>query len=255
MKSIFTKIEFHYSFLIIALGLVLTGHFSNLCVFTFLIIVHELGHTITAKSFKYKIFKIIIYPYGGITKLDTMVNTSIWKDLVVAISGTLMQCLCFFAVYLLYSNGMVREYIYNLFYLYHKSMLIFNLLPIIPLDGFKIFNLIMCKFLNFKLSNNISVFISLIVIVVFLLSNIYDKNYSIVLVIGVLMHNIYNFYNQTDYVYYRFMLERYLYDFSYKKKRLIDDKNKMYKNNSHLIMKNNKIVTEKDFLCDFFSKN
>ena len=46
MKSIFTKIEFHYSFLILAFGLVITGHFSNLFVFTFLIIVHEIGHVI-----------------------------------------------------------------------------------------------------------------------------------------------------------------------------------------------------------------
>ena len=254
MKSIFTKIEFHYSFLIMALGLVLTGHFSNLFVFTSLIIVHEIGHVTASIIFKYKVDKIIIYPYGGLTKLDTIVNTNIYKDLVVAISGIIMQCVYFLIIYLLYSNGIIREYIYNLFLLYHKSMLIFNLLPIIPLDGFKIFNLILSKFFNFNLSNNISVFVSLCTIIVFLYCDLYEKNYSMVLVIGILMQNIYKFYNDINYIYNRFLLERYLYDINYKNKKIIDDEKKMYKNKSHLFIKNGKFMSEKAFLACFFRK-
>lgn len=254
MKSIFTKIEFHYSFLIMALGLVLTGHFSNLFVFTSLIIVHEIGHVTASIIFKYKVDKIIIYPYGGLTKLDTIVNTNIYKDLVVAISGIIMQCVYFLIIYLLYSNGIIREYIYNLFLLYHKSMLIFNLLPIIPLDGFKIFNLILSKFFNFNLSNNISVFVSLCTIIVFLFCDLYEKNYSMVLVIGILMQNIYKFYNDINYIYNRFLLERYLYDINYKNKKIIDDEKKMYKNKSHLFIKNGKFMSEKAFLACFFRK-
>ena len=195
MKNIFTKIEFHYSFLIVALGLVLTGHFCNLFVYTLLIIVHEFGHVISAIAFKYKVDKIIIYPYGGFTKFNTIINTEIYKDLVVAISGVIMQCICFSIVYLLYSNGIIREYIYNLFCLYHKSMLIFNSLPIIPLDGFNIVNLFLSKILSFNFSNKLSVFISLCTMIVFLLCNMYERNYSVVLVIGILMSNIYKFYN------------------------------------------------------------
>ena len=44
MKIILSKIEFHYTFIIIALGFVLAGYFSNLIVFTSIIIIHELGH-------------------------------------------------------------------------------------------------------------------------------------------------------------------------------------------------------------------
>ena len=119
-----------------ALGLVLTGHFSNLFVFTSLIIVHEFGHVLIAIFFKYKVNKIVIYPYGGLTKFDNIINTDIYKDLIVAISGIMTQIIYFFVIYILYNNGIVREYIYNLFLIYHKSMLLFNLLPIIPLDGF-----------------------------------------------------------------------------------------------------------------------
>lgn len=232
----------------------LTGHFSNLFVFTSLIIVHEFGHVIVSTIFKYKVDKIIIYPYGGLTKFDTIINTDIYKDLIVAISGIIMQCIYFFVIYIMYDNGVIREYVYNLFCVYHESMIMFNLLPIIPLDGFKIVNLLLSKFFNFNLSNNISVFVSLCTIIIFLFCDMYEKNYSIVFVIGILMQNIYKFYNDISYIYNRFLLERYLYNISYKDKKIIDNENKMYKNKSHLFIKMGKIISEKSFLTEIFMK-
>lgn len=255
MKNILTKVEFHYSFLIMALGLVLTGHFVNLLIFTSLILIHELGHVITSIIFNYKVDKIIIYPYGGLTKINTLVNTSIKKDLAVALSGILMQSIYFLIIYILYRNNIIRAYIYQLLFLYHKSMLVFNLLPIIPLDGFKILNLILSKFFNFNFSNNVSVFISLITIVLFLFSNLYEKNYSMVLVIGLLMKNIYVFYNSINYIYNRFLLERYLYDINYQDKKIITNVSKMYKNKSHLLIEDGKIIPEKKFLSEYFLKD
>jgi len=254
MRNILTKIHFHYSFLIIALGLVLTGHFANLLIFTSLIIVHELGHILTSLIFNYRVEKITIYPYGGLTKINNLINTDINKDLLVAISGIVLQTIYFLVIYILYQNGITREYTYSLFLLYHKSMLLFNLLPIIPLDGFKIINLILSKYFNFNLSNYLSVIISLITIVMFLFSDIFIKNYSIVLIIGILMQNIYKFYNEVTLVYNKFLLERYLYNIKYNKTKFITNKNKMYKNRSHLLIQNGKIITEKAFLATFFRK-
>ena len=254
MKTLFTKLEFHYSFLIMALGLVLTGYFSNLIVFTSLIIVHEFGHVLVALVLKYKVSNIIIYPFGGIVKLNTIVNTSIYKDLLISISGIVMQILYFFLIYILYKTGIIRDYIYNLFILYHNSMLIFNLLPIIPLDGFKIVNLLLSKFLTFNLANKLSVVISLISIVIFLFSGLFEKNYSIVLILGVLMKNIYKFYNDISLIYTKFLVERYLYKIKYNGTKVIDNENKMYKNKSHFFILNGRLIGEKAYLANFFQK-
>lgn len=82
MKNILNKIEFHYTYIIMAFGLVITGHFINLIIFTSLIIIHELGHVIMAIIMRYKVNKIIIYPYGGITNIDTRINTKIENDYI-----------------------------------------------------------------------------------------------------------------------------------------------------------------------------
>ena len=254
MKNILAKIDFHYSFIIMAFGLVLTGHFSNLIVFTSIIIVHEMGHYFVSYLFGYEVEKIIIYPYGGLLKLNTMVNTNIYKDLIVAISGLLMQCIYFYFIFFLYKYGIVREYIYNLFYLYHRSMLLFNILPIIPLDGSKIINLILSKYFNFNLANRLTVFISFITIIIVLVTNMCEYNYSLLLTIGVLLQNIYNFYSDISFVYNRFLIERYLYNINYKDKIIIEDKDKMFKNKMHLFNINGKFFEERDYLNIFFKK-
>ena len=254
MKNILNKVEFHYTFIIVAFGLVITGHFVNLIIFTSLIIIHEFGHIIMALLLSYKIDKVIIYPYGGFTKLNTKINTKIENDLLVAISGIIMQYIYFGIIFFLYSNDIIREYIYNLFFLYHNSMAIFNLLTIYPLDGSKIFNLLLSKYIGFNLANYITIVISFITIIVFVISNSYENNYSILIIIGILLKNIYRFYYNIEYIYNRFILERYLYNFNYKNNKIINNKNKMYKNKHHIFNINNNLIEEKEYIKSFFEK-
>ena len=254
MKIILSKIEFHYTFIIIALGFVLAGYFSNLIVFTSIIIIHELGHIITGLHFKYKLDKVIIYPYGGMTKFNTIINTNINKDILVAISGVIVQSIYFILITILYTKGYIREYIYNLFTIYNKSILLFNILPIIPLDGSKIINLILSKYLYYNLSNKLTIIISFITIIIILITRIYEYNYSFIIILGLLMKNIYDFYKNLEYIYNKFHLERYLYKITYPKKKIIKSKKKMYKNKSHYFYINNQLLKEDDYLRSIYSK-
>jgi len=76
------KIEFHYTFIIIAISFILTGYFSNLIIFTSIILFHEMGHYIIAKINHLNPKKIIIYPYGGITIINNLINTKIVKVVI-----------------------------------------------------------------------------------------------------------------------------------------------------------------------------
>ena len=87
------KFEFHRTYLIMALGFILTGYYLNLIVFTSLILVHELGHYLLAKVNHFNVTKIIIYPYGGMTKIEDMINRDICEELLIATSGIIFQYL------------------------------------------------------------------------------------------------------------------------------------------------------------------
>ena len=134
-------------------------------------------------------------------------------------------------------------------------MLLFNILPIIPLDGSKIINLIFSKYLNLNFSNNLTVLISFITLSMILIGDIYEKKlfngygciYITSKIYGIIIKKI-------EYIYNKFVLERYLYNIKYKSVKIINNKNKMYKNKTHLFKVNNSIIEEKSFLSNFFDK-
>lgn len=248
------KITFHYTFLLVAISFILTGYFSNLIIFTSIILIHELGHYHAAKINNLKVDKIIIYPYGGITKINTPVNTIIKKELIVAISGILYQLIYFFLIYILYKNNIIREYIYNIFKMYNQSILLFNILPIHPLDGSKILNLLLSTIIPYKKTLKINIFVSIITILILLITNYYEFNYTTVLILSILVDNIIKYYKDINYYFNKFLLERYLNNFSYKKNKQINKIDNMYKEKYHIIKVNNHYITEKQALIHRFNK-
>lgn len=244
------KIKFHYTYYIISISFLLTGSFLNLIIFTSLIIIHELGHYLACLITKINVKNIIIYPYGGITKIEDIIDIDFNKELLISISGVVMQSIYFLLIYILYKNYLIRDYTFNIFCKYHYSMLIFNLIPIYPLDGSKILNIVINKLFNFKLSNIILIVISIINMIVMLF--IYNINYSYVMIIGILINYLFNYVKNINYLYNRFLLEKYLYKRKYNNKKIINNYNKMYRNTNHIIKNNKKYTKEEDFLVKMF---
>lgn len=248
------KIEFHYTYLIITIGFILTGYFSNLLVFTSIILIHELGHYTLAKINKLKVEKIIIYPYGGLVKMNNLINTSINIELIVAISGILFQTIYYLIIVFLYKNNLIRTYIFNLFTMYNKSILLFNILPIHPLDGSKVLNLLLSKILPFNTTNKLNIIISIITLITIIYINYYKFNYTTILIIGIIIDNIIKYYKQLKYLFNKFLLERYIYNITYNKTKKINKINNMYKEKYHIIKENNTYITEKQALSHKFKR-
>ena len=61
-------------------------------------------------------------------------------------------------------------------------------------------------------------------------------------------------YQKRKYIYQRFLLERYLYNFHFDKIKIINNYHHMYKNKNHLIYKKGELLREKDILKQIFTK-
>ena len=248
------KIEFHYTYIIMALGFVLAGYFPNLLIFTSIIIIHELGHFLSAKIHKFEVEKIIIYPYGGLVKMNNLINTEINKELSVAVSGLISQTIYYLIILLLYKEGLIRDYIFNLFTTYNQSIFFFNILPIHPLDGSKILNLLLSKILPYNLTNKLNIIISTITLIIMLTINYYNFNYTTILIIGIILDNIIKYYKQTKYIFNKFLLERYIYKITYPKTKKINKIGNMYKEKYHILKEKNGYITEKKALTQKFQR-
>ena len=117
------KIKFHYTYILIAFGFIITGYFSNLLIFTSIIIIHELGHYLIAKLNKLEPVSIIIYPFGGVTKINNLINTKIEKELMVALAGVSFQTIYYLLIIVLHHNYIIRDYLFNAFKEYHYHIL------------------------------------------------------------------------------------------------------------------------------------
>ena len=232
------KIKIHPLSYLVVLIFFLMGYFKQYLIFMIIILIHELGHITTAIMYKWKIEEVIILPFGGITKFQELINKPIYQEFIIAIMGIVFQLL----------------FCYNLSKQYNFLIILFNLLPIYPLDGSKILNIVFNKISNFKLSFLITIYISFILIIILIISIIIKKDIILLIIIIPLIINIYKEYKNRYIIINKFYLERYLYKFKFKKKKIINNINKMKRDYIHIIKNNNKYIMEEEFLKNMFDK-
>lgn len=216
-----------------------------------LIIVHEIGHLSLGIYFKWNIKNITIYPFGGCIKFDDKINKPIKEELLILIFGPIFQFIFYLLLVFLSLNGFISYRNINIIKYYNYALLIFNLLPIYPLDGGMLLNLLLQKKIPYKISNKIAIIISFITIIIAL--GIY-KNINFLLMSLLIIFELIIYIKRQDYLYNKFLLERYIDKLRFKKHKTINNKNNFYKDKSHVILFNNKYITEKDYLEKRYEK-
>lgn len=240
---IITKVKFDNTFYLFLLLIVLAGLYKEFSFIFILIFFHELGHAITGVLLGFSISKIIIYPYGGLTKFNNLENTNLNKELIVALMGPVIQIITYLVLNKLFTYSYIK--------IYHYSILFFNLLPIISLDGGKIINIILNKFFSYLKSFYLSIIISVIVIIILVIYCLfYYYNLNMFLMSLFLLTKIYISIRNIKYSYNRFLLERYLYNFNFKKKKITNSIYDFSKECYHFI----EFQEEKAYLKKYFKK-
>ncbi len=124
--------------LLVFLGL-FGGFFRELIVFFCIIIFHELGHILTALFFNIKCHKLYLTMFGGLIELDDYNEKNVLIKLLINTSGIIVNLILIMIFKIIKTNFIDN----NIFINYNYLMIFVNLLPITPLDGYKIlFNLL-----------------------------------------------------------------------------------------------------------------
>lgn len=132
------QLKIHPTFLALVVLLGVSGLAAKgLLVFT-LVILHEIAHTLAARSYGVKIHSVELYPYGGTAVLEDTFEGKGREETVIAFAGPALNLSLFLLLTLLHWEGLlagvwVEEVIQINFWLFA-----FNLLPVLPLDGGRI---------------------------------------------------------------------------------------------------------------------
>ncbi|MEC2343289.1 M50 family metallopeptidase [Paenibacillus barengoltzii] len=131
-------ISFHPFFVIIMLMSVLTGHFLELLALFTIVFVHEMGHVFAARMYDIKVLSVQMLPFGGVAVMEDAGNLTAGREIVIALAGPLQNLMLIGASLLLHAIGIWDGPFLSYFIQSNLLIALFNLLPILPLDGGKI---------------------------------------------------------------------------------------------------------------------
>lgn len=212
-----------------------------------IVLIHEVGHVLVCLLFGYKIKSVTLYPFGGLTRVEKDINTSPYKELILASAGLFMQII-------LYVVALCFGYKNSLFYKYNKSIFLFNLLPIIPLDGSVIVYSLLNRFITFKNSYKAYIVVSIISLVIYIIIN-YKYSLNNYLIVSIFIYKIYEGIKNYKYVYNRFLVERYLKKYHFKYISTKEGNLDILKIDTYQYFKNGgKIMSEREKLAEMFDK-
>lgn len=137
-----------------------------------------------------------------------------------------------------------------LFNYYNRLILLFNMLPIYPLDGGKLLNIVINYFISFYKSYQITLYISYFLFIsCFIVILIYYFNsllFIIFLLLGIMLIKE---FKKAPFYYQRFLLERYINNYFFSRIKNIKSIENMKRDNYHFI----RGISEKEYLRIYFN--
>lgn len=132
------RLRLHPLFSILLVISVLTGHFLEMITLFGIVLIHELGHAAMAKQFGWRMREVQLTPFGGVATTDEDGSIPAREEAFVALAGPAMNALMIGFAFLLWWTGLWTHVWTMYFVKANLTLLLFNLLPILPLDGGKL---------------------------------------------------------------------------------------------------------------------
>lgn len=191
-------VKLHPSFLIVLILFIALGYTEQFFIILLVVTLHELSHLLVAVILGAKVEKIIITPIGQVGIIKDIDYLNIKKRLLIIIAGPLSNVILF----LIFNYGYPNNFIF--FRQVNLAILLFNILPIYPLDGGRICQIILSNTIGvingYKALSLISKVINIVLFLLGIIQVIlYPFNISLI-ILSIYLHKI----NEKEYMYMTF---------------------------------------------------
>ncbi len=244
IKNILPNLSIHPLCWIFALLSIFLGMFRPFLFVMGLILIHECGHFLAAHFFRWKTDKIYLYPFGGLSSFQEELNCPIREELIVLVLGPLFQCFGFWIWKQFLSGPSVSQ-----LQTFHYALLLFNLLPIYPLDGGKFLYLFHSHFFAYKRALTLTFFFSYLALFLFLFYIVFlHWSFALFLLFLLLFYKLWIEEKKKPIYFQKFLLERYFSSYPFRKRRTVCSVYQMRRGYRHLFYEKGRYYTEKEFL-------
>jgi Zn-dependent protease/predicted transcriptional regulator len=208
------KINIHWTFLFLIIWIVFDelkrGGTTNSILFQIAlvlavfvcVVLHELGHALTAKRFGIQTIKITLLPIGGMASLDS-IPESPKQEFLITIAGPLVNIIIALFLYFIvpvqeFINLNYHEVIYSLnkftiqnfllsLFIVNVGLVVFNSIPAFPMDGGRILRAILAMKMDRVKATQIASSIGQFIAVVFLLIGLIENPFLIVIALFIFL--------------------------------------------------------------------
>jgi stage IV sporulation protein FB len=125
----------HPLFVLVMIASIVTGRFTELVTLFFIVLWHELGHLVTALRFGWTVREVKLLPFGGVVEVEEAGTLPVREEIWVAIAGPIQNAILAAISYGLGQAGWIDTGWSDDFVRANVLIGLFNLLPVLPLDG------------------------------------------------------------------------------------------------------------------------
>lgn len=158
--------------------IVICGLYSNIAIGIFWTLFHEIGHIMMCRKYKIEIFGIRIHLIGLKAEVHDLEELDDIKKIKMYLAGPIINL--FFIILLSIINKYLDMPIIKESIIINWGLFIFNMLPCYPLDGIRVYEILMAKKMLYIRAKNILVNLSFVIASILIL----------LFVITVYIHNI-----------------------------------------------------------------
>ncbi len=186
--------KIHILTVILAIICLFSGYIKYFLIVYSAMLLHETAHLVAALWIGLRVSHITLYPFGVNLKLKNKMVYSVVDDVILYISGPLINIILSLISLLVYTKY-PREEIY-LFYINNIALFAVNMLPAMPLDGGMILKKILTSKFGYDNTKIIMGILSMLCALLFAVAGIFvlyktRVNFSVLLFAALLLGNVF----------------------------------------------------------------
>lgn len=211
IRKLIPPIHIHPLLLVFMIISFLTGTFVEMFIILMIVLLHELGHYMAASYFNWRIKQVMLWVFGGVMDTDEQGSRPVKEEFLVTIAGPIQHLIIYVLMFLASFFSLLPSSIIDTILFYNTTILVFNLLPIWPLDGGKLLFFLLSQRYSFQRAYHtalvFSIIICLVIIVIQLL--FFPFTLSALLIMMFLLLENRADWKKRHFVFIRFLLNRY----------------------------------------------
>lgn len=174
------QVVFNWFFFLGLFVYALLGQLAETIIVFLVVLLHEFSHTLVARAHGLVVREVELYPFGGIARLDDLLEYDPAVESRVALAGPLSNFFLVGLAIIVDANFNAGKEMVLFFIRANLMVAFFNLLPSLPLDGGRVLRANLSRYFGFRQATIQAAFLGKAIAVILLVTGVIAAYYNVI---------------------------------------------------------------------------